>query len=271
MRLPPRPRAPGFIVAAMTRPLRDSTEAEIEAYDLVCGRLAGFDERLGLEWIDGHLTALAAGLTVPPFETWVQAMAGDAYDRAFADPEDRARAEAALGARLAVLRDQLDAESLDDAPDHLRLSPFMIPWTDEDRAKAKADAGLTDEEVAECVTGADWADGFFAGLEAHAALWPAPASDESAALMQSLAQQVHALRLPEGSDELREHLAATYGTEGADRDRLIDEACFAVQDLRLWAVDHAPRPETRRVDKTPGRNDPCPCGSGRKFKKCHGA
>ncbi|MGH7710842.1 MAG: SEC-C metal-binding domain-containing protein, partial [Gemmatimonadaceae bacterium] len=20
-----------------------------------------------------------------------------------------------------------------------------------------------------------------------------------------------------------------------------------------------------------GRNDPCPCGSGRKFKKCHGA
>ena len=23
--------------------------------------------------------------------------------------------------------------------------------------------------------------------------------------------------------------------------------------------------------KTPGPNDPCPCGSGRKFKKCHGA
>ena len=23
-------------------------------------------------------------------------------------------------------------------------------------------------------------------------------------------------------------------------------------------------------DKTP-RNDPCPCGSGKKFKKCHGA
>jgi uncharacterized protein len=30
-------------------------------------------------------------------------------------------------------------------------------------------------------------------------------------------------------------------------------------------------PGTRRVDKQPGRNDPCPCGSGRKFKKCHGA
>ena len=28
--------------------------------------------------------------------------------------------------------------------------------------------------------------------------------------------------------------------------------------------------EPIRVDKTPGRNDPCPCGSGKKFKNCHG-
>ncbi|HEV2945155.1 MAG TPA: SEC-C metal-binding domain-containing protein [Solirubrobacteraceae bacterium] len=25
------------------------------------------------------------------------------------------------------------------------------------------------------------------------------------------------------------------------------------------------------VEQNPGRNDPCPCGSGKKFKKCHGA
>jgi preprotein translocase subunit SecA len=24
------------------------------------------------------------------------------------------------------------------------------------------------------------------------------------------------------------------------------------------------------VDKTPGRNEPCYCGSGKKFKLCHG-
>ena len=90
-------------------------------------------------------------------------------------------------------------------------------------------------------------------------------------LFEQLAQQVHALRLPEGGDELRLHVQAVYGDKGADRDRLIDEACYAVQDLRLWAVDNAPRPETRRVDKAPGRNDPCPCGSGKKYKKCHGA
>ncbi len=29
--------------------------------------------------------------------------------------------------------------------------------------------------------------------------------------------------------------------------------------------------QQRRTGKTPGRNDPCPCGSGKKYKKCHGA
>jgi hypothetical protein len=32
-----------------------------------------------------------------------------------------------------------------------------------------------------------------------------------------------------------------------------------------------PKKEPVRADKTPGRNEPCPCGSGKKWKKCHGA
>jgi preprotein translocase subunit SecA len=32
------------------------------------------------------------------------------------------------------------------------------------------------------------------------------------------------------------------------------------------------KPETvRRAEPKVGRNDPCPCGSGKKYKKCHGA
>src|SRR5690606_12920810 len=30
------------------------------------------------------------------------------------------------------------------------------------------------------------------------------------------------------------------------------------------------KPEPVTVDAEPGRNDPCPCGSGKKYKKCHG-
>lgn len=42
---------------------------------------------------------------------------------------------------------------------------------------------------------------------------------------------------------------------------------FTRVDGRWYYVDGAPR--ARSV--APGRNEPCPCGSGKKFKKCHGA
>ena len=32
----------------------------------------------------------------------------------------------------------------------------------------------------------------------------------------------------------------------------------------------APKTEPVRVEKKVGRNDNCPCGSGKKFKHCHG-
>jgi preprotein translocase subunit SecA len=31
------------------------------------------------------------------------------------------------------------------------------------------------------------------------------------------------------------------------------------------------KPMPVQVEKKVGRNDPCPCGSGKKFKNCHGA
>jgi uncharacterized protein YecA (UPF0149 family) len=34
---------------------------------------------------------------------------------------------------------------------------------------------------------------------------------------------------------------------------------------------HAVQEPYRRAEPKPGRNDPCFCGSGRKYKKCHGA
>jgi len=251
---------------------RNNNPAEIAAFDTICHRLAGFDDRLVPEWVDGYLTALAAGPRALPIEAWLPAMAGDAYDRAFADPEDRAQAERALRTRAVVLADQLDAEALYDAPDLLRLAPLMLVWDDSARAEAVADGAIAAEDANEFVTGADWADGFFAALDHYSAQWSTGSEDEAqAALFGDLLQQVHALRLAEGSDELNEHLAAVYKGEPADRDRLVDEACYAVQDLRLWWVDQAPQVETRRVEKTPGRNDPCPCGSGKKYKKCHGA
>ena len=37
------------------------------------------------------------------------------------------------------------------------------------------------------------------------------------------------------------------------------------------SVSHQSKPQTvKRVEKKVGRNDPCPCGSGKKYKQCHG-
>ena len=47
-----------------------------------------------------------------------------------------------------------------------------------------------------------------------------------------------------------------------------DEAIAAVAEAPRVAA--APPPFTRAGQKV-GRNDPCPCGSGKKYKKCHGA
>ena len=35
--------------------------------------------------------------------------------------------------------------------------------------------------------------------------------------------------------------------------------------------DDSIKKQPTKVDKKPGRNDPCPCGSGKKYKKCCGA
>ena len=55
--------------------------------------------------------------------------------------------------------------------------------------------------------------------------------------------------------------------QNLEEERLTDQNQVAAsrQDTR------ARQPQTPIVkDKLPGRNDPCPCGSGKKFKNCHG-
>ena len=50
--------------------------------------------------------------------------------------------------------------------------------------------------------------------------------------------------------------------------RAIDKAAMRINKLREPAF--APQPP-RVIGDVPARNDPCPCGSGKKYKRCHGA
>ena len=72
-------------------------------------------------------------------------------------------------------------------------------------------------------------------------------------------------------DEVREaapeqHIEQHYNEEKVDLDDPA-QAAAASQDTRENA---AATREPVVKDKLPGRNDPCPCGSGKKFKNCHG-
>ena len=53
-------------------------------------------------------------------------------------------------------------------------------------------------------------------------------------------------------------------------DERLADALWAVYDLRDFWRERASRRPVRQVRKEagPGRNDPCPCGSGKKFKRC---
>jgi len=252
-------------------PIPDSNDADLRAFDTVCERLAGFDEALSFESVDGFLTALAAGPRLPETDDWLSALCADAFERAFADPEDHAQALHALQTRLKVLCRQLDPEALLDDPDQMRLLPLLAEIDDDERRRLVDEGLVTADEAALMQTGAVWAQGFFDAVEALPDIWVEPEDDEAGADFVALLDRVGALLLPTGGEDLRAHVAEHWPEGEPARDDLLAEACWAVQDLRLYWVDHAPRPAQRRVDPLPGRNDPCPCGSGKKFKKCHGA
>jgi uncharacterized protein len=255
----------------MTRPPRQSSEAELDAFEATCRRLGAFDERIGFEWVDGFLASVAAAQRLASVEEWLPAMFGDTFDRVFADPEDHAQGLRPLLARLRVLCDQLDPEALLDDPDALRLEPLIADVTDDDRARMVAEGGADEALVAQFVSGLPWAMGFLDGVKALPEVWPTLEAADAAELFDQAFEHVLALTLAPDSEACRAHLATYYPQGEPTRDELIAEACMAVQDLRLYWVDFAPRPPPRRVEPVPGRNDPCPCGSGRKYKKCHGA
>jgi uncharacterized protein len=248
-----------------------NNDAEMRALEEVCTRLAGFNANLSYEWVDGFLTGLAAGPRLPDAAAWIEALAGDAFTRLFADPNDQGSATSALQARLHVLCKQLDPEALFNDQDTLRLEPLMEEWDDAARQRLKDTGAMSEEDLAMVNSGAAWAVAFFAAQEAFPELHAVPEDAEATELFDRAFQQLAVLTSPVGSSEYLAHVRQFYGADTPDRDELIAQALWSVQDMRMFWVDFAPKPTTVRVDSKPGRNDPCHCGSGKKFKKCHGA
>lgn len=76
-----------------------------------------------------------------------------------------------------------------------------------------------------------------------------------------------------GEDDVegRVDFVAHYELKGAKIDHR-ESATFRKEGKRWMFVDgvQIAGPPVRREEPKVGRNDPCPCGSGQKYKKCHG-
>ena len=117
-----------------------------------------------------------------------------------------------------------------------------------------------------------WSVGFMYAVENWPDEWQPPRDKEGRKWLDDALQRLVALT----EDDEDEPTLSVFDDEGvptvsASRFEAFADGVWAVYDLHeLWR-NIGPRVETLHKPELPGRNDPCFCGSGKKYKKCHGA
>src|SRR3954462_235756 len=117
-----------------------------------------------------------------------------------------------------------------------------------------------------------WAVGFMYAVESWPEEWELPRDGEVAQVIDSAMQDIVALA-EEDTGTPSVSMYAEDGPPSVSEERLntLAAAIWAVYELRQVWRSLGPRIAPIRKAAEPGRNDPCPCGSGKKYKKCHGA
>ena len=166
-----------------------------------------------------------------------------------------------------ALNDQA-VEALDDErcyhPEVMDARGALAALSPEERA------ALSDESVPSFAQ--LWALGFMDAVERWPEEWAPPRDKESTQIVGDALDAIVALT----EDDQDEPALSPFDEDGphslsVQRLEAFGEAIWAVYELRdLWR-NMGPRVETVRKEATPGRNDLCYCGSGKKYKKCHGA
>ena len=172
------------------------------------------------------------------------------------------------------VRDALDAdvESLEDercyAPEVLDMRSMVAEMAAEERADFERELGSDTLPAFAQV----WALGFMYAVENWPEEWVPPRDREATEALNAALIAIVALTEDDDS-EAEVSPFVEDGPPSVSRARLnaFGDAIWAVYELRDVWRSVGPRVETVRKPAAPGRNDPCPCGSGKKYKKCHGA
>ncbi|WP_148717529.1 UPF0149 family protein [Chitinolyticbacter meiyuanensis] len=230
-------------------PLNDDELDRLDAF-LMSPRTP--EETMDMEMLDGFLVALAIGPREIEEEEWLpQVFAGTPPE--FADQEE---ADEVLGliCRHAA---HVTASFAPKRRENVGEEPLYYPLILSDEG--------ADEKWQESL-GAYWASGFRLGMLADEEVWQA-ALDADEEFYDTIAA---ILALEEGhhpEDENEDVLTVKA------REERVSELPWHVEDAMFyWLEQKYGQVETvKRDEPKVGRNDPCPCGSGKKYKKCHGA
>ena len=116
-----------------------------------------------------------------------------------------------------------------------------------------------------------WAVGFMYAVENWPQEWTPPRDREVRKVLDQALECLVALT----EDDTDAPTLAVFDEAGppsvsASRFDAFAEAVWAVYDLRALWRSVGPRVAQVQREAEPGRNDACPCGSGKKYKKCHG-
>ena len=244
--------------AAMSTPPPYLDDAQIERLAELLEQRAVPFKGFNLEALDGFLSALVVSpSTVLPSE-WQPLVWGGKPPR-WDSIEEATEVQLLLMGHwnMCAARAQHGEE---DLPDH--LAPLM--WLPED-PELTGEEALREDELD---VGSDWALGFFDGVALREAEWDLWLDENE--WMEEIFDLLDRLATGEVLDP--DDPAATAAPIGySERLGIVVSLPGMLADLNHHRVDALTPRNPIRVEPGPGRNDPCPCGSGRKHKKCCGA
>lgn len=230
------------------------TDQEINELDQFLLDAEGIEESMDIATLDGFMTAIVCGpKTIMPSEwmRWVWDM-----ERGEDAPEfkDQAQAQRVLGLIMRHMNDI--AETLHQAPE--QYEPLLM-----ENPNGGDSIPILDE----------WCSGFMKGVKLDPEGWlPVIVGKPgwmSTIMLYGTEEGWDALKQTDLS--LDEHRALADGL--ADTVRQIYSLWLEQrrQQMVKGALPNVIRREPVRNPNKVGRNEPCPCGSGKKFKQCHGS
>lgn len=237
--------------------MSDLSDAEFAELDELLAATPQPLDPLDAVMLDGYLCGVLVQPVLLARSDWLPPvfdLEGQALPESV-DPAWRARCTALIERRYASLQRSLADDGWID-PLVLELDQSDEPAMPEElRALGPVSSALM-----------PWVSGF----QYAAIRFPDLAQSDNEAVMDAMDRLYR--HLPSETDEDREMAAAL------DREHPLETLEKGIEDLVLTIAELADLTRAARFHVEPvrrdtpkvGRNDPCPCGSGRKFKQCHG-